>query len=476
MARRNSLCPCNSGRKFKACCGRTINSVNVEPPGARYARSILDSPQSPLKLGPSITVECLCVFSFLPKYGPDDVYRLVTLTAAGPNDASVSYSSAQPLSHSSKSPFFRLGFADNELRPHCEFVLTDGNIQYFKAKDALVPSEKPLQIAVTLDSIKKRAELWIDGNLDAHATLAGTPIICDANTVSCGDGGFYRPFYTRYWRRVLTRDTINSVRGKKAHGDDWFNIFHSPTDPYTIYIGNPASPVGCMSTHRFARMPSNNEQAVLAKRVLRLEGLVSDSLSDTEAIQQATVSIKSLRESLSALIASSDTKEPDLLAFMKDNPSAIMFFEPMAVAQWREAAIQNHGQIDFLIKLAGGRYAAVEIECKSAQIFRANHEFTQHTNHAIDQTKTWMRGCRKHPALTLETYSIGSADLVDGYVVLGRAAEVHDSQARKDRWNEQGKSDVPLKTWDDILNQALTLERFLVSDEIRLRDWSERAR
>lgn len=88
---------------------------------------------------------------------------------------------------------------------------------------------------------------------------------------------------------------------------------------------------------------------------------------------------------------------PLCLPFFKTNPVATVLLEPETERQWREEAIQDYGQIDFVLELVDGTFRVVEIESATRESFTAKNEFTHSTQHAIEQTRKWIRGASKAP-------------------------------------------------------------------------------
>ncbi len=409
-------------------------------------------------------------FSSKPNFSDDAGFKYVTLTAAGCSDEVVSYGMGTPMTDSEASPFFRLGMINNELRIHCELILSDGSRQELCASEPLAESREERQIAVTIESKQKQLQIVVNGKVESSATLKGTPKICEANLVACGDGGYYKTHCTRYWRSVLTPEFLNQIRDRDTTRGDWFTVIDAPSEPYRIYIGQPNNPIACMAVPNFDRFAAIESQLSMAKRVLSLAGEVGE-LTDSATIARAFSTVREIRIELQKLIDDTQTTDPDLLIFLKENAAAIVFFEPSATSQWREVAIQNHGQIDFVVKLSSGRFSVIEIESPTAQIFTKKDEFTSHMNHAIEQVRNWMRGSRKHGGLLTEKFNVSNPDLFDGYVVIGRASEALENFQRSDRWSEQGKDATKVKTWDDVLNQALTLENNFANPEVQPKAW-----
>ena len=157
---------------------------------------------------------------------------------------------------------------------------------------------------------------------------------------------------------------------------EFFRIFSQP--PLPIYL------VGA-EFHR--------ERSTFEERIVRLNGRNVNDFASSEALQgEARRTLKEVIERLRLIVDDTSSNEPALLAFFKTNPVATVLLEPETECQWREEAIQDYGQIDFVLELVDGTFRVVEIESATRGIFTAKNEFTHSTQHAIEQTRKWIRG------------------------------------------------------------------------------------
>jgi hypothetical protein len=144
--------------------------------------------------------------------------------------------------------------------------------------------------------------------------------------------------------------------------------------------------------------------------------------------------------------------------------------EPDLVRQWREEAIHHYGHIDFVFELVDGTYRVVEIESPSRQIFTMANEFSQQAQHAMEQSRKWVRGASKSPNVIQKRF--GGQVYPEAFlpsVVIGRSSEL-DNDFKSELWREN-KRQFSLFTWDDILSRGANLIRRLNDPLLSETEW-----
>ena len=443
---RNELCPCKSGRKFKHCCLRKIQQLEVP-----IAVPVLSLPFSIHTLTEIIS----------QNGKTSRGYDFAPLLCIGENYAAVNFEKTsltiQP------NQIVRFGFCNDEARPVVQIRTDRGTFELVCQE---VVSDGTHDFIVTFDNVGQRMRLFVDGQVRGEAALRGQFDFSSISTLIFGFGG--APF----WYGKVLRNTcdFSDVSGTGViRPDDLSSWNHYPGGIDRLFQPSEHERYAyCWISRHFLRAMSTEK--TFEETIIRLNGRDVRDFASHEAMQvEAHRTLQDVTERLRSIVEDTSSGEPALLEFFKTNPAAVVLLEPDTVRQWREAAIQDYGQIDFVLELVDGTFRVVEIESATKEVFTAKNEFSQPTQHAIEQTRKWIRGASKAPNAVVKRYGRFVPEAFLSSVVIGRTAMLKNDFCRE-VWHDS-KRTLKLETWDDVVHRGEILVQRLNNPSVSDSGW-----
>ncbi len=447
---RNALCPCNSGKKFKNCCLKRAEQIQE--------KLLTTLPVSSLPFAIRVVVE---VDSHDGKMST--VCDYVPIICVGDEHAAVNFERTTNAIEANQ--IVRLGFCNYEARPLVQ-IRTNAGVFELACQEVLPDGHH--EIIVTFDFAKERMRLLVDKHLRGESVVRGQLDFNGAANINVGFGAATPIWFGQIFRNTCDEEFVANyglIRptdlSQWHHFANGISRFFSPNEDRAIAYC-------CISRSFLSAMSKKNS---LDARIVRLSGRDANEFSSRAALHRAALkTLKDVIEQLRLIVEDASSNEPALLAFFKANPVATVLLEPDTVRQWREAAIQNYGQIDFVLELADGTFRVVEIESAGREIFTERNEFTQSAQHAIEQTRKWIRGASKAPNTVVKRFGVFVPEVFLPSVVIGRATALKNDFCRE-VWHDE-KKNLKLETWDDVLNRGEVLARRLNNPVLTDSEWN----
>lgn len=448
---RNAQCPCNSGRKFKHCC---MTQIAILDDG--FQDSMTADFQ---KFLPSTIQFIIQVPEDIIK--PDTAEYWPVMVIGSSMDAVEFEGSTQDLP---QQHLIRVGFCNREWRILLQ-VRTDRGTFSLIDDHVLVPGIH--EIVAIFDTDRACIELYVNGSFTKREALKGEQKLRQSDVHGIGHNRMLPVFYVNYFFGALTpreiggcRTSASRFRGSWALNPDGsrnLNKLDSATDGLAY---------SWVSSYYHALFERDNS---LTDRILEQFGEADFAEDDPpERTACAIKHVEQLISSLKNIVDDELTTENHLLNFFKTTPQVAMLLDFNVEKQWREQALQGYGRIDFVYRLSGNRFLAIEIESHRCSIFTASDEFSSHMNHAINQVDKWITGASKLPHLINRAYGANGSEQFSKLVVAGRRSQI-SNQSREELWNTTQQKGVALLTWDDAIDRGTG---FLEKLHGNFGDWS----
>lgn len=436
---RNSQCPCNSGRKFKHCC---MTKIAILDEGFQDSMAI-----DVQKFLPSTIQFILEVPDDIIK--PDTAEYWPVMVIGSSMDAVEFEGSTQDLP---PQHLMRVGFCNREWRILLQ-VRTDSGTFSLVDDHVLVPGIH--EIVAIFDTDRGCIELYVNGDFTKREALKGQQKLRQSDLHGIGHNRVLPVFYVNYFFGTLTPGEIAEYRKSASRFSGSWAVYPDGSRNLnrldTVADGLAYSWVSAYYHALFERDNS------LTDRILEQFGEANFAEDDPpERTACAINHVEQLVSSVQQIIDDEASTENDLLKLFKKHPQVAMLLDFNVEEQWREQTLQGYGRIDFVFRLIGNRYVAVEIESHCCTIFTATNEFSSHMNHAINQVDKWITGASKLPHLINKTYQASGAEQFSKLVVAGRRSQI-SNQTREELWNTTQQKGVMLLTWDDVVDRGAGL-------------------
>lgn len=151
--------------------------------------------------------------------------------------------------------------------------------------------------------------------------------------------------------------------------------------------------------------------------------------------------------------------EAPLQAFLEQHPTLL---SPTHTKMWRKLPFGKR-VTDFVFREPGNDYLLVELEAPTRTLFRRDGQVHENLTHAIDQVSDWIRYIEDNrTTVEGELNLVGISNSPRSLVVIGRSADLTDSDKRKLRTIQERQPKLRILTYDQLLENArATVENVL---------------